>query len=153
MIATTEGFQKSNAHGFGAWLAVDHERRHLFYILCKASRILCRKTWKTQPVILASSNDSTRLSECPPLLAKHLELVVDPFQFVTPDLFSLVQNPNMLLFQVFKILVQPFVPWVEDEDLEAQCRSGNDEIGQGDSAREYHGWMRGRIVSRGRCML
>jgi hypothetical protein len=35
------------------------------------------------------------------------------------------------------------VPWVEDKDLEPQRRSGNDEIGQGDSTREYHGREQG----------
>lgn len=40
----------------------------------------------------------------------------------------------MFLLQCLKALVELLVPWVENKDLEAKCRAGYDEIGDGDEA-------------------
>ena len=42
----------------------------------------------------------------------------------------------MLLLQRLEALVELLVPWVEDKDLEAERRAGDDEIGERDEAGE-----------------
>lgn len=50
-----------------------------------------------------------------------------------------VEDAQVLLLEVLKVLRQLLVPRVQDEDLEAERRGGDEEVGQRDGARHPHG--------------
>lgn len=53
-------------------------------------------------------------------------------------LANCVEDLHVLLFEVFKPVIQFFVPRVKDKDLKAERRSGDHEVGQRNSACELH---------------
>lgn len=62
---------------------------------------------------------STRIWSQPPLLIQSFKLFVDSFQLADTNLFARMQDLDMLPLQLLKIVVQPLMPWVQNEDLEA----------------------------------
>jgi hypothetical protein len=50
-----------------------------------------------------------------------------------------IEDLEMLLLQVLKSRIEFLVPGVQDEDLEAQCRTGDDKVGDGDGPCDNHG--------------
>lgn len=52
--------------------------------------------------------------------------------------FDDVQDSQVFFFQGLEVLVQLLMPWVQDADLEAQCRGGNEEVRDGNCAGDEH---------------
>ena len=52
--------------------------------------------------------------------------------------FDRIQNPQVFVFQRFKIILKPFVPRVEDADLKSQSGRSDEEVREGDSTGDEH---------------
>lgn len=49
-----------------------------------------------------------------------------------------VEDPDVLLLQRLEVVIELFVPGVEDAHLEAQSGAGDDEVGDGDGSGDDH---------------
>ena len=73
-----------------------------------------------------------------PLSIQQLQLLPDPPQLIPLLLLRVFQQARMLFLEFDEFLLQLLVPRVKDEDLEAQGRGTDDEVGQGEAARDQH---------------